>query len=1047
MADSERYQQAPAEYQQQKQPQPPGGRGKVQLPPPPRRQLRERTKKLYTDDWAFGDDEIEGRRGFQVEEKIESTKYSLENFHGFYCEMTGPELTVAHLQKNGLQIPILVKEKTGLGLRVPSTNFTVNDVRTCVGSRRLVDVMDVNTQKNEEMTMKEWQKYYEDPNKTRLLNVISLEFSRTKLEHYVQQPKIVRQIDWVDVVWPKHLKDAQTEATNLLEDMMYPKVQKYCLMSVKGCYTDFHVDFGGTSVWYHILKGGKIFWLIPPTEKNIALYEKWVLSGKQSDTFFGDMVDKCGRITLSAGNTMFIPTGWIHAVFTPDDSLVFGGNFLHSFGIDKQLRVAQVEETTKVPHKFRYPYFTEMLWYVLERYVHILLDRSHIEAPEVRNQNQSTRQDSKHIHLTPLELHGLKSIVMYLHSLPSTKKNVPELIRDPVALIHDVRCLVEQHRHDSHELAITGTPVLPAPPLMTIGDNEKMNGRKKTYRQPSGRCELKSNGPKHRRTRCKKCEACTRSDCGECVYCLDMIKFGGTGRAKQTCLQRKCMRPMLAMKAACKVCGLDGWNQKPAPLMGKQAPVALSNLMECSICSEIVHPTCLNRGNLEGSAVISDDMPNSWECPDCCEAGRNQKLRRPSGRPRKMSVSGSNDVDSEKINTPVKKMRVEDEDFKNEISQEQEVTPVSISSAETSSEQQTITENHQSTTQVVSSYNTHNVTKKPYAAVRSVLPVLKHQSIEYFQQPYIYNKIALLSIFKYLSPSELVNTACVCRTWARYSFDSSLWRTIDLAHDSLTAAHLSGIMKRQPETLILDWTNIAKKQLVWLLCRLPQLRNLSLKGCHWYGVCALNTSSCPPLTKLDLSFVGGLNDLSVRDLLNPPSDAMSGLIDKTSRLKYLRSLSLCNTDITDVTLRYIAQHLPHIESLDLASCTRLTDAGVAQLTTPPAKTITSLVSLNMSGCRLLTEVTLDYLQRCQALKHLDLRDTMQVFKARAESFAAIRNLSSFYVNMIMTMPTASFQNVNYRQPTQEIARNNIECREAERIFVDQQQQATLCKYI
>lgn len=56
-------------------------------------------------------------------------------------------------------------------------------------------------------------------------------------------------------MWPRHLKESQTEATNLLEDMKYPKVQKYCLMSVKGCYTDFHVDFGGTSVWYHILKG------------------------------------------------------------------------------------------------------------------------------------------------------------------------------------------------------------------------------------------------------------------------------------------------------------------------------------------------------------------------------------------------------------------------------------------------------------------------------------------------------------------------------------------------------------------------------------------------------------------------------------------------------------------------------------------------------------------------------------------------------------------------------------------------------------------------
>jgi hypothetical protein len=33
---------------------------------------------------------------------------------------------------------------------------------------------------------------------------------------------------------------------------------RYCLMSVRGCYTDFHVDFGGTSVWYHIHQGGKV---------------------------------------------------------------------------------------------------------------------------------------------------------------------------------------------------------------------------------------------------------------------------------------------------------------------------------------------------------------------------------------------------------------------------------------------------------------------------------------------------------------------------------------------------------------------------------------------------------------------------------------------------------------------------------------------------------------------------------------------------------------------------------------------------------------------
>lgn len=57
---------------------------------------------------------------------------------------------------------------------------------------------------------------------------------------------------------------------------------------------------------------------------------------------------------LQAGHTFFIPTGWIHAVYTPSDSLVFGGNFLHQFGIEKQLKIAQVEDVTKVKHSLGY---------------------------------------------------------------------------------------------------------------------------------------------------------------------------------------------------------------------------------------------------------------------------------------------------------------------------------------------------------------------------------------------------------------------------------------------------------------------------------------------------------------------------------------------------------------------------------------------------------------------------------------------------------------------------------------------------------------------
>ena len=43
---------------------------------------------------------------------------------------------------------------------------------------------------------------------------------------------------------------------------------------------------------------------------------------------------------------LFICLGWIHAVFTPVDSLVFGGNFLCTYNVELQLRF--VKNTVKL---------------------------------------------------------------------------------------------------------------------------------------------------------------------------------------------------------------------------------------------------------------------------------------------------------------------------------------------------------------------------------------------------------------------------------------------------------------------------------------------------------------------------------------------------------------------------------------------------------------------------------------------------------------------------------------------------------------------------
>lgn len=85
-------------------------------------------------------------------------------------------------------------------------------------------------------------------------------------------------------------------------------------------------------------KGEKIFYLIEPTIENFELYEKWAKTNNNTEIFFADKTNKCFKCEIREGSTIFLPTGYIHAVYTPIDSIVFGGNFQHSFNIDLQIK-------------------------------------------------------------------------------------------------------------------------------------------------------------------------------------------------------------------------------------------------------------------------------------------------------------------------------------------------------------------------------------------------------------------------------------------------------------------------------------------------------------------------------------------------------------------------------------------------------------------------------------------------------------------------------------------------------------------------------------
>ncbi|XP_035225018.1 lysine-specific demethylase 2A-like isoform X2 [Stegodyphus dumicola] len=1229
---------------------------------------RVKERKHYTED-CLQDEEIEGRRMFSVEEKL-----TCDGFEScFVDEMKGEDFNLKYLQEHGFVKPVLFKDKAGLGMRMPSANFTVNDVRQCVGSRRVLDVMDVTTQKDIEMTMKDWCRYFENPNRDQLLNVISLEFSHTRLENYVESPTVVRQVDWVDWVWPRHLKESQTEGTNSLDEMKYPKVQKYCLMSVKGCYTDFHIDFGGTSVWYHILRGKKVFWLIPPTERNLTLYENWVLSGKQGDVFFGDTVEKCARVHLESGDTFFIPTGWIHAVYTPEDTLVFGGNFLHNFGIEKQLRIAEVEDVTHVPVKFRYPFYTEILWYVVQRFVHCLLGKNYLicnesgefldpanePSSDALNLTTAADKDPKLLSLTHNPVHmngenfsfpfkGVGEGLFHENSVPKVdtssdihaetklaqhglefsslplenaqKNPSKEHIHITKLEYNGLKVLLREHENDDQRLAITGKPSLfwfdvkkPKPKPRSAPTSSSSSSSSKSSKSGSSKGNNSSNA-RRRRTRCKKCEACLRADCGECHFCKDMKKFGGPGRMKQSCISRQCMAPVLPHTACCMICGRDGWDKLTNPPENEN-----SSLMECSQCWEILHPKCLQEKNpdLPMESCINDDLPNSWECPKCCRNGKPDQIK-----PRQMKGKSPKGIDAPRLSTSMneigtldasgvgdiqerldlnivkidvaqnhlpsemsdslskrlfesepldlgpqkKKVRIENQCIKQEniedmnygdadannannlsinhgssaqpcvrkysstlVDKEEEsssgsptspskdlcdrlkrpsISPSHIRSCaryplhikkslkneqgkvlrvkninekldiraksklslgvpvrrhgETARERlfrnlkglkknlliktksfgkcdDTNTKAFSKDIKVVQSCGTmkikhevsHNLTedgkadlmslspeklvkceknlekvpsaqnpkissmlrdsphlKKPKYVVRPA-PVVEDNSEEKIRnscsglENLAMEKEVMLPVFQFLAVKDLYTCQLVCKTWNRWSVDPRLWTLMDLTRRKITASTLIGIVRRQPITLNLSWTNLSRRQLAWLIARLPQMKELILSGCSSASVAALCTCNCPLLRSLDLSWVEGLNDSVIRDLLAPPPDSRPGFIESKTRLRHLTEVKLAGADISDVSVRLLAHHLPLLSKLDLSHCHKVTDMGIAVLGAAKAA---RLQSLDVSSCSNITDTSLEALKRCSNLIHLDLRDCGQVTEAACLKF-------------------------------------------------------------
>ncbi|WVR00483.1 hypothetical protein IAU59_007626 [Kwoniella sp. CBS 9459] len=112
---------------------------------------------------------------------------------------------------------------------------------------------------------------------------------------------------------------------------------RYIQFAEAGFFSLFHIDYLGTSQYFHILKGAKHMSMLKPTPENIANnFGNHVRDGTKT---FDWVMKECVHFArIVEGQTLIMPGGWIHAVYTPVNSVVISGNFLHDNSLPEQIQ-------------------------------------------------------------------------------------------------------------------------------------------------------------------------------------------------------------------------------------------------------------------------------------------------------------------------------------------------------------------------------------------------------------------------------------------------------------------------------------------------------------------------------------------------------------------------------------------------------------------------------------------------------------------------------------------------------------------------------------
>lgn len=182
----------------------------------------------------------------------------------------------------------------------------------------------------------------------------------TSFRHRIAAPVAVSEVDWHFAV--PHSQAAGSAASSpstspsssiSAANSQTSNPDTFGAFFGAGSFQDFTVSPGGKCAWLSVSEGDASVLLIPPTEDNLRGFEDWKRSSEPpaARVFLAEHVDHCIRCVVSKASTLFIPSGWMYALFSEQGCAFYSGFFSMTVSLFGQLRVLEMEASSEQQHQ------------------------------------------------------------------------------------------------------------------------------------------------------------------------------------------------------------------------------------------------------------------------------------------------------------------------------------------------------------------------------------------------------------------------------------------------------------------------------------------------------------------------------------------------------------------------------------------------------------------------------------------------------------------------------------------------------------------------